>query len=136
MTAAKHLLPFFYILLLSCCIYGKGCSGTYYISGTAYGKDNSPVKTSSLVVKVGSTTTIAQTDTLGHFEIAIAWSSACPSKLSKMELKKENERLNPAYILISYHGIEINIENKWEKFAQCIPASRQSVTWQKDLTFL
>ena len=115
--------------------FRKGCSGTYYISGTAYRADKTIIKSAGLTVKFGKDTKIVRTDSNGQYEISVHWDSACPSGLTGEELKKENERINPQFIYITYADNEIKLENKWEKYADCSPASKDEVTWKKDLHF-
>ena len=123
------------LLTFNTTTYGKGCEGTYFISGTAYSSGNTVLKNKTLTVTVGTETKIVVTDDNGHFEIEITWINACPSKLTKEQLVQLNRKLNPQLITISYADKTITLENNGEKYAKCEPKSKATITWKKDLYF-
>lgn len=110
---------------------GKGCTGTYFISGTAYGIDNSVLKNERLTVKMGQKTFTVMVDSNGHFEMEIPWENPCRSASGP----NEAERLNPPVILISFQDKEIKLNNRWKKYNNCSYKPREEVTWKQDLRF-
>lgn len=133
------LLIVFQLIFILCSLsllFGKGCSGTYFINGTAYSVNNIILKNTQLTVKFGNLTKHIITDSSGHFEIELAWTNACPSKLTEENHKQLNKKINPQEISISYADIEIILENNWEKYADCNPKSKDKTTWNKDLIFI
>ena len=135
----RFLTIFSLTVLFFCCLtiktFSKGCSGKYYISGTAYSTDKAVLKNSTLTVKFGYSTKSILTDSNGHFEIELAWTNACPSRRTAAQHKQDNEKINPKFIYISYSDNEIKLKNKWEKYAYCFPDSKDETTWKKDLYF-
>ncbi|MGJ8661121.1 MAG: hypothetical protein ACSHXL_03720 [Bacteroidota bacterium] len=115
--------------------YKKGCSGTYFIIGTASSSDKKIIKNDSLFVTFRNETTLVKTDKTGQFEIPISWATTCPSGKTPMERRFDNKQLNPKFISIKYHGQHIKLENQWSKYAQCFPENKEAVTWKKDLEF-
>gem|GEM_PF-1525439 len=134
-TTILFALTMLFITCLTNEAFGKGCSGTYFISGTAYTADKTILKNVTLTVKFGEETKTVLTDINGHFEIELAWTSACPSGRTKEQHKQDNKKINPRLIYLSYADKELKLENKWEKFADCFPDSKDAVTWKKDLYF-
>ncbi len=128
--------PLICILCSASLVLGKGCSGTYFLNGTAYTVNNIILKNTRLTVRFGNLTKHIVTDSIGHFEIELAWTNACPSNLTKEQHKQLNQKINPQKIIISYADIEIILENNWEKYADCIPKSKDKVTMKKDLIFI
>ena len=114
----------------------KGCAGKYYIIGTAF-MNKTTLLNKQLEVELGKDGKkwTVSTDEKGQFEISIPWMSACPSGLSASELAKENARLNPTLIVISYKSNSIFLTNNWKKYGKCFSESRDEITWKKDLHF-
>jgi len=113
----------------------KGCSGTYYISGKAFSSDKTILKNKTLKVIIGKETKTIETDSLGQYEIAVSWTNACRSGLTNEEHNRLNKKINPEYIHVHYLEKSVKLENKWKHYADCLPDSKQEVTWQKDLYF-
>lgn len=128
-------LTLIFFICLTTVAIGKGCSGTYFISGTAYSTNNTILKIATLTVKFGKETKTVLTDSNGHFEIELAWTNACQSGRTKKQHKQDNKKINPQYVYIGYATNEIKLENKWENYRDCFPDSKDSVTWKKDLYF-
>lgn len=116
-------------------LFGKGCSGTYFIKGKAYAADKTVLKNDTLTLKFGDEIQTIVTDNEGNFKIRLHWSNACPSNRSKEQHKRDNEKLNPPFIYISRAGKEIKLENNWEKYAECFPKSEKKVTKREELRF-
>jgi hypothetical protein len=114
---------------------GKGCSGTYFISGTVYSVNKTVLKNVTITVKFGNETNTVLTDSNGHFEIELKWASACPSGRTKARIRKANEKINPKYIYIEYSNKKIKLDNKWKVYADCFPDSKDKITWKKNLYF-
>lgn len=129
---ALTILFFNFASTTSC---AKGCSGTYFIRGTAYSTDKTLLKSVTLTIVFGKETKTVLTDSIGHFEIELAWTSACPSGRTKEQHKQDNQKINPRFIYINYSDRVIKVENKWEKYAACFPDSKEAITWKKDLYF-
>lgn len=124
------------LLTLITTTYGKGCSGTYFIMGTAYSLDKTALKNVTLTIRFGNETKSVLTDSSGHYEIELAWTNACPSGRLDFQHKRDNKKLNPQFIYVGHSKKEIKLENKWEKYAKCFPKSKESVTWVTDLNFI
>ncbi len=82
-TATFFALTVLFFICLTTVTFGKGCSGTYFISGTAYSTDKTVL-----------------TDSNGHFEIELAWRSACRSSRIIAERQRNNKKINPQFIYI------------------------------------
>lgn len=134
-TTLMYALMILFFTCLTTEAFGKGCSGTYFISGTAYSANKTILKNVTLTVKFGKETKTVLTDSNGHFEIELTWTNACPSKRTKEQHKQDNSRINPPFIYISYANKEIKLVNEWEKFADCFTDSKDKTTWKKDLYF-
>ena len=128
----KQLLTLLCIVLFASNSYGKGCAGFYYISGTAFSADHSILKNETLEVKLGERTFTAVVDSNGRFEIEIPWQNPCRSG---GEGPEEAERYNPPFLFISVQGKAIQLENKWKRYNDCFPESKERVTWKQDLNF-
>ncbi len=131
----RHILTILFFIVLTTGTYAKGGSGTYYIKGTAYGKDKTILKNTDLAVKIGSVTKMVRTDDNGLYEIEVHWESACPSLRTFGQHRRDNKKLNPEFIYFSYEDNEIKLDNKWEKYADLFPESKEKITRKKDLYF-
>lgn len=129
------LLTLLFSLSFTTHLSGKGCSGTYFIRGTAYSADKTVLKNTSLRIEFGKETKTVLTDSNGHYEIEISWINACPSGRTKKQHRQDNKKINPPFIYIHFADKEIKLENKWDKYADCFPDSKDAVTWEQDLHF-
>tara|TARA_B100001769_G_C21490665_1_gene284795 strand:- start:52 stop:453 length:402 start_codon:yes stop_codon:yes gene_type:complete len=130
----KQILTILLFLSLSIQSFSKGCSNEYYIKGKAK-LENLLIKNQNLTVTIGKNSFIITTDSKGNFEIPIKWISACPSRITDEEHKKQNEKLNPSKIKINFGKHIIEIDNKWKKYSKCFFENKSEVTYRKNLTF-
>ncbi len=129
---------FFYLLILisiSKLTFGKGCSGVYYIKGTAFGVDKVVLKNSELTIVFGNEVRIVTTDDKGQYEIEVKWINSCPSRVTKKQRAEQNAKLNPKIIYVKYKEFNIEIKNDWFKYAECFPENKEKVTKKKNLSF-
>lgn len=131
----RQILTILFFIVLTTGTFAKGGSGTYYIKGTAYGTGKTILKNADLNVKIGSVTKTVRTDDNGLYEIEVPWESACRSIRTFGQHRRDNKKLNPEFIYISYADKEIKLENKWKKYADLFPASKEKITRKKDLNF-
>lgn len=131
----KHILTILLFTFLTTATFAKGGAGTYYIKGTAYGTDKVVLKNVELTVKIGNETKSIKTDNNGQFKIEVHWESACPSDATIEQQEQANKKNNPEFIYINYADKKIKLYNKWKKYAQLFPKSKDEVTWKKDLHF-
>ena len=134
-TAMKHILKILFFITLTTGTFAKGGSGTYYIKGTAYGTDKTILKNADLTVKIGSVTKTVRTDDNGLYEIEIPWESACRSRRTLAQHKRDNKKLNAEFIYVSYVNKKVKLDNNWEKYAELFPESKEKVTRKLDLYF-
>jgi len=131
----KQFFCLFLFLSISYLSYGKGCSGSYFISGQAYASDIALLKNMEIVCLFGTDSTRIQTDSNGHYELEIPWTNACPSEENRKQYREENKRLNPEFIYLLWNGQEIRLRNNWTKLADCFQGEKEQRTWKKDLYF-
>lgn len=114
----KRALLLLIFSLLSTLAFSKGAQGSYTIVGTAYGPDSISLKNVELTVKFGDKTFVVKTNNYGHYRMEIKWSTTCETKLTEEEIKKENKKMNPEFIYVSYKDKEVKIKNDWERYSK------------------
>ena len=132
----KRTLAILFFIFSVTGLYAKGGAGSYFIKGTAFGINNTLLKNCELTVTAGGNTQVVKTDSLGQFEIAISWETACPSGISAAKRRRETKRHNPKYIYIKYNDKELKLNNDWEKYAQLFPETKETVTKKQNLFFV
>jgi hypothetical protein len=131
----KRILAILFLTFLTTASFAKGSSGICYIRGIAYGTDKTILKNADLTIKIGNATKTVKTNSNGEFEIDVYWESACPSGRTLWQHRRDDKKINPEFIFISYADKEIKLNNKWKKYAESFPDSIDQVTWKKDLFF-
>lgn len=137
---SKRYIAFLLLSIMLLCSFAtskakKGCSGKYYIQGIAYLGSNEVLSGKTINVSLGEEEILIETDKKGNFELPVSWTNACKSGISPQEHKEMNKRINPEYIYFRFDDIQVKLPNKWQDFAHCIPDSKESVTWHKNLHF-
>jgi len=129
------LKSFLFLLLIflgfTLAALAKGASGSYFITGTAFGKNNSVLTNAELVVQGKK----FKTNDKGQFEIEIHWETACPSNASRKEIRQATRKLNPKFIYISYRTKEIKVRNKWKRFCYKVWEGKNKISIKQDLHF-
>jgi hypothetical protein len=115
--------------------FAKGCSGIYFINGTAYSIHKTVLKNATLTIKFGEEIETISTDGVGHYEIALNWDNACPSSRTRIQHKRDNKALNPQFIYINFLNKKIKLRNRWQKFSGSFFESKDLITWHKNLYF-
>jgi hypothetical protein len=96
----------------------KGLSGFYTIRGKAFGPNNSELKNSLIIIKIGSEEKQLTTNDAASFEIKIPWSTACPSNISKKQKRELNHKNNPKYLVFKFNNSTIQLKNEWRKHSR------------------
>lgn len=115
--------------------FGKGCRGSYFISGFVYGSNNHFLKEINLTATVGKNVQNIKVDDKGYFEIEILWETTCPSNRGFFQRLKDIKGVNPKFIYIRFGEETIRIRNKWRKYSDCFPKAKEKRTWKRNLIF-
>ncbi len=128
---------FFLLVFTSFSIFAfsKGGSGEYYISGIAFDNKNQPIKNGTIAINFNEKRTIIKTDNLGKYKIIVAWQTACPSDFYWLGIERENERLNPKWIFVTYEGTQIKIANQWRKYSDLFSDNENHITRVLNIIF-
>ena len=116
----------------------RGASGTYTISGVAYGPDKAVLANKNLHAYYAISGSKAEftTGEHGEYEFDVHWSyGKCKSGRRRGIRIGASRDLNPKYVTVHYGKSMIRIKNNWKHYANIKPSSNGKRIRKLDLNF-